>query len=102
MAAVLSYNPEYEAEIRRLAWRAERIDELNSQPKLLVEAIGDRTHRQEPGALLDLLEALTLRHDTGTSLDRIVLQHDAAMNAIDRLVAEVVDAEERLRDFRDA
>ena len=102
MSAVLSYNPEREAEIRRNAWRAERIDELHAIPQLLVAAVGDRTYRQEPGALEDLLIALTSTEKTDTALDSIVLQHAAAMKAIDRLVQEVVDAEEKHLDFRDA
>lgn len=90
---------EREVEIRRNAWRAERIDELHSDSKLLAQAIDDSTYRQSPGALEDLLGALISYEPNATALDRVVLQHQAAMTVIDRLVKEVVESEEKRKEF---
>lgn len=78
------------------AWRAQRFDDLHSDPKALANALFDLDGSAiEP--LVDLLAALTKPVKTDTSLDRIVLQHAEAHSVIDRLVQKVVDLEEKRR-----
>lgn len=78
------------------AWRAQRFDDLHSDPKALANALYDLDGSAiEP--LTDLIAALTTTVKTDTSLDRIVCQHAAAHAVIDRLVQRVVDLEEKRR-----
>lgn len=82
-------------EIRVAAWRAMRFDDLHANPKDLARAVDDWTYRGSPGALEDLLCALTSTEDGATAADNLMLQHQAAIKVIERLVQEVVDAEEK-------
>lgn len=94
-------DPEAVAERRRENWRCDRWDELRANPALLAEAIDDRTYRQSPGALLDLLEAMRVNEPGLSAKDQMVARYSAAVEVIERLIQEVVDSEVKHEDFRD-
>jgi len=87
-------------ESRIAAWRSMRFDDLYSDARLLAREIDESTHRQSTGALEDLLGALLSTEPEATPADNLMIQHQAAMTVLDRLVQEVVDAEERRGEWR--
>jgi hypothetical protein len=87
-------------EIRIAAWRAMLFDDLHGDARLLAQAIDDSTYRQSPGALEDLLGALMSTDPHATAADNLMMQHQAAIKVIDRLVQEVVDSEEKQGHWR--
>jgi hypothetical protein len=83
------------------AWRACRLDELYSDPKALAEAVEDWLPGGDHQALVDVLAALSGIEAGATPLDNCVLQHSAAKVVIDRLVTQVVAAQERKEVWRE-
>jgi len=80
------------------AWRASRIDELHSDPKLLADAMYDNCGVVDP--LAELIAACTRMEKVDSALDLVVLRQECADNTINSFVKRVVDAEERRGEWR--
>jgi hypothetical protein len=87
-------------DLRVEAWRAMRADDLHADVNMLADAADDWLPRGTHGLLCDLLAALTMREKEAAALDNIILQHNAAMTAIDRAVQAIVSAEEKQGEWR--